>query len=532
VNGTDPRPRRRDLLRTGAAALSLPLLGPVATADRATDRPPATFEPLGTADVTGAKEAVVGPDGDHVFVATGTGFVTVDVSDPTAPSISQAEQNLADDAGDDLVQVFDVKYDAGQLLVASAAQGSPPRGFYLYDVTDPNDPTRVGDWFHTPDHGNHNCDLHDGVAYLTGNTRDGPKVVAVDVSAPPFETLGTWQPSDWDDAWAEAPNTVIHDLYAHGEYVYAAYWDAGTFVIDASDPANMSFVSRVGDHSIKELRSWSDSRARREYLEPPGNDHYVTVDEDARIMAEGGESWDINNDDTGGPSGITIYDISDKADPRRLAHIDAPSSDNNSLEPDATETTSHNFDIHSGRLYASWYQGGVTVHDISSPSAPERIAWWADVDARSFWTAQLAVDGDFFVGTSFGGDYREGLLTFPDDAGGRMPNPPANVEWDAPGNYPDADTGTTTAPDETTTDRKTGGTTAADPGPTTAVTEDDPTGGSTTATAGAGETTGDGTADDDGGTDGGSPGPGVLGTLASVGAGAYLLRRRRDADDE
>mgnify|MGYP000106119179 CR=1 FL=1 len=561
---TDPRLRRRDLLRTGAAAVSLPLVGAATAGSReqATDRartaaPPATFEPLGSADVNGAKEAVVGPDGDNVFVATGTGFVTVDVSDPTDPNIAQAEQNLSDDAGDDLVQVWDVKYDAGQLLVASAAQAAPPRGFYLYDVSDPTAPTRVGDWFATPDHGIHNCDLHDGVAYLTGNASDGRKVVAVDVSEPPFETLGTWQPGDWDDAWADPPNTSIHDVYAHGDYVYAAYWDAGTFVLDKSDPANMTFVSRVGDYGIEELR---EIESRRTYLEPPGNDHYVTVDEDAQIMAEGGESWDIENDGSGGPSGITIYDISDKSDPQRLAHVDAPASDNNSLRSGATETTSHNFDIHGDRLYASWYQGGVTIHDISDPTNPERIAWWADTDERSFWTAQLAVEDGFFVASSFGGDYREELLTFPDDAGGRMASPPNNVEWAAPGSYPEAgggetttpSDGTTTAPPATSTQRPATTTAPAEgstqrPATTTAPAEGSTQRPATTTAVGStpGDTAapttevtpdgtdGDGTtASDDDSSGGGSPGPGLLGALAGVAGGVAWLRRRRGDDAE
>jgi len=518
------RLRRRDVLRGTAATLTLPLFGSSVGATDGTT-PPDPFEPLGTADVQGAKEAVVGPDGDYAFVATVTGFVTVDVSDPSAPTIAQAEQNLTDDGGNDLGQVFDVKYEDGRLVVASAAQGAQPRGFYVYDVTDPTDPTRVGDWYATPDHGIHNCSLDDGVVYLTGNTEDGPKIVAVDVSDPPFERLGTWQPADWNDAWEDPPNTVLHDLYAQGDYVYAAYWDGGTFVVDKSDPASMSFVSRVGDYTIQELR---EIASQQTYLEPEGNDHYVMVDEDATIMAEGGESWDINpNDDSGGPSGITLYDISDKANPQRLAHIDAPASDDNSFNDGSTWTTSHNFDIRGGRLYASWYQGGVSVHDISDPANPERIAWWMD-DDRAFWTAKLAVEDEFFVASAAGSNgTTTGFYTFP-DRGGRMPNPPENVTWETAGAYPGGSGGeTTAAPGETTTTA--GGTTTTAGGATSAPGTDDPavtTGLPDEATA---TPTDDESTDES--DDGGSPGPGILGSIASVGAGAYLLRRRRQDDE-
>ncbi len=504
-----PRLRRRDVLRGTAATLTLPLFGSSVGAADATTAPD-PFEPLGTADVQNAKEAVVGPDGDYVFVATVTGFVTVDVRDPSDPNITATEQNLTDDEGNRLGQVFDVKYEDGRLLVASAAQGGRPRGFYVYDVTDPTAPSRVGDWYATPDHGIHNCSLDDGVAYLTGNAEDGRKVVAVDVSEPPFEHLGEWQPSDWNDAWSDPPNTAIHDLYAQGDYVYAAYWDAGTFVLDKSDPANMSFVSRVGDYTLQELR---DIASRQTYLEPKGNDHYVTVNEDASIMAEGGESWDVNtNDDSGGPSGITLYDISDAANPERLAHVDAPTSDDNSFNDGSTWTTSHNFDIQGGRLYASWYQGGVSVHDISDPANPERIAWWMN-DDRAFWTAQLAVEGEFFVASAGGSNgTTTGLLTFSDGAGGRMPNPPENVSWETEGAYPDGSGGETTS-------------TPSTDGPGTTATPD----GTQAPTTAGPATTADGATEES--DEGGSPGPGVLGALASVGVGAYLLRKRR-RDDE
>jgi hypothetical protein len=555
-----PTPSRRDVLRAGAATLVAPLAATAATADAGADRP-AAFEPLGSVDVQGSKEVVVGPEGDYAFVATTTGFVVVDVSDPANPSMVATEQNLTDPDGNDLKQVFDVKYDAGQLLVASGAQGGKPFGFYLYDVSDPTAPSQVGDWYPTPSHGIHNCDLADGVAYLTGNTEDGPKVVAVDVSSQPFSELDTFQPGDWKDAWAEPPNTAIHDLTVHGDYVYAAYWDAGTWILDTSDPANLSFVSRVGDYDIETLR---EIASRQTYIEPKGNDHYVTVNEDATVMAEGGESWDFRlGDDSGGPSGITLYDVTDEANPKRLAHIDAPTSDNNSFRDDPTWTTSHNFHLTNDRLYASWYQGGVSVHDVSDPANPERVAWWCAPDEYAFWAARLASEGECFVATSGASNGTgPGLLTFPDDAGGRMPDPPAEVEWEADGNYPsgsgdgggatttttesgggDAETTTTTGGDdgdgagETTSGGDDGeGTESGDDaaGTTSASGTDDGTAGATTSAgeddAGSDPTEDD--ADEDEATDtdgaGSTPGFGVLAALGGLGLGASRYLRGGD----
>jgi len=527
----DCRLDRREVLVASAGALSVPLVGQTATAassdGTSTGSSPATYEPLGRVDVNGAKEAVTTPDGEHAFVATGTGFVTVDVSDPANPSIASATQHLTAPDGTDVRQVADVKYDDGRLLVPTAFQGRGPRGFFLFDVSDPTNPSQVGEWFPTPEHGNHNSFLHDGVAYLTGNTRDGPKVDMIDVAEPPFERVGTWQPGDWKEEWATPPSTAIHDLYVQGDYAYCAYWDAGTFTLDVSDPANPTFVSRVGDYSRDELDDFGQS----EYVEPGGNDHYVTVNEDATLMAEGGESWDLEKgDDTGGPSGITLFDNSDKASPERLAHIDPPSTDDHTYSDGSTWTTSHNFDIHGDRLYASWYQGGVSVHDVSDPANPERIAWWADADDMAFWTAQLAVPGEFFVAPAAGsnGTGTTALLTFPDDAGGRMEAPPESVTWATDGAYPSADESTTTtqpttteptATEPTTTEPTTVEPTTAEP-TSTAPSEDGGTsapGGSETAT-----TTSDGEA---------VPGFGVLAALGALGAGAARVLRD-DAEDD
>ncbi|NHN42101.1 hypothetical protein G9C85_10735 [Halorubellus sp. JP-L1] len=432
-------PRRRRVLRAGASAVALSALGTTASAwttasagttssagtTASAGAAAAAYAPRGEVDVDDAAEVVVDPAGETAFVAVGTGFVSVDVSDPTAPAVVGEAADLQSPEGEPVREVLDVKYDDGRVLVPTAAQGGGPRGFYVYDASDPANPTQVGEWFPTPNHGNHNAFLVDGVAYLTG----GLLVDIVDVSGESFERLATWQPGDWNEDWSRLPNTTLHDLYVRDGYAYCAYWDAGVFVLDVSDPANPSFVSRVGEYTLEEIRDLS----QQAYLEPGGNAHYVTVNEDATLLAEGGESWDLEaGDDSGGPSGITLFDVSEKANPTEVGHVDPPVSRSNAYRG-GTWTTSHNFDLRNGRLYASWYQGGVSVHDVSDPANPERIAWWAAPSERAFWTAQLAKPGEFFVASShaesgMSGNVTSGLLTFP-DAAGEMATLPSAVAW-------------------------------------------------------------------------------------------------------
>jgi len=498
--------RRRDVLRAGAGATAAAAFGSAASAsESATD---AAYAPRGQVDVEGAAEVVVTPAGDTAFVAVGSGFVSVDVSDPAAPSVIGTAADLQSPDGERVRQVLDVKYDDGRLLVPTAAQGGGPRGFYLYDVTDPASPTQVGDWFPTPEHGNHNAVLHDGVAYLTG----GYVLDVIDVSGESFERLGQWRPGDWNEEWSQLPNTVLHDLYVQGDRAYCAYWDAGAFVLDVSDPANPSFVGRAGEYSLEEIQELS----RQAYLEPGGNAHYVTVNEDATLLAEGGESWDLDGaDDAGGPSGITFYDVSDETSPERVGHVDPPVSTSNAYQG-GTWTTSHNFELANDRLYASWYQGGVTVHDVSDPANPERVAWWAAPSDRAFWTARLATPGEFFVasshaGAGMSGNVRGGLLTFP-DAPGEMEEAPTGVAWSEEALASQQRATTTDAAGTTASTTARATTTAPTEEPT-----DDETSGATSETTEA--------------SSGSTPGFGVLAALAGLGVGASRLLRGRGDDD-
>ena len=507
--------RRRDVLRAGVGATTMAALGPAASARETTTS--AAYAPRGQVDVEDAAEVVVTPDGDTAFVAVGSGFVSVDVSDPASPSVVGSAAGLESPDGEAVREVLDVNYDDGQVLVPTGAQGGGPLGVYLFDVTDPANPTQVGDWFPTPEHGNHNAVLKDGVAYLTG----GLVLDVIDVSGGSFERLGQWEPGDWNEDWGRLPNTVLHDLSVQGDRAYCAYWDAGVFVLDVSEPANPSFVARAGEYSLEEIRDLS----RQAYLEPGGNAHYVTVNEDATLMAEGGESWDLDpEDDTGGPSGITFYDVSDETSPERVGHVDPPVSTSNAYQG-GTWTTSHNFELANDRLYASWYQGGVTVHDVSDPANPERLAWWAAPNDRAFWTAQLAVPGEFFVASShagggMGGDVRGGLLTFP-DAAGEMDEPPVGVAWSEEALANQRPATTTAAGTTPTTSQPT--TTASTGEPT-----DDEGGASTTS---AGDEASGGAAGTTEESSGSTPGFGVVAALAGLGVGASRLLRGRGGED-
>ncbi|QLG63812.1 LVIVD repeat-containing protein [Halorarum salinum] len=479
--------RRRDALRAGGALLGAGLLPGRAVADAAgVAGSDATgvgdsdvvgsdgYEPIGRLDLEGTKEAVVGPDGEAAYLALTNGYATVDLSDPSNPAVLAERRGLREDAeAGALRQVYDVKHDDDTLAVVGPAnpgvEGSS--GALLVDVSDPGAPGERA--FFGTDYPIHNCFLDGSTLYLTGNGAGGNPLVVVDVGGGEPTELARWSLTDHEAAWRDvAPGLrVLHDVWVNDGLAALVYWDAGTYLLDVSDPAAPEHVGTVPAGDPAEL---ADPPAR-EALLPPGNHHYAATDPANDLLAIGMESWgalvDEDGEYEGGPSGVELYDVSDPSEPELLSAVASPES------PDPTYsgvwTTAHNLEFRDGTLYTSWYQGGVKRHDLTDPTDPVEETWWVDPDETSFWTARTAVPDEFFVASSMDiGETTAGLWTFPDEPG--------------VGGNPDAlaEGGSTDAPGATGTSTATSSPTTATPPP--AATPTATSTGSPTETAGSG----------------------------------------------
>lgn len=487
---------RRDVLRVTAAGLGAGLAG-LAGSDPTTAHP-GPYEPYGRVPLHGAKEAVVARDGHTVYVALTDGVGVVDIADPATPTVLAEHRDLfADRETGPLQAIYDVQTDADRLVVAGPAHGLSGTedhlmGAAVYDVGDPSAPELLA--LHETDFPVHNCDVADGVAYLTGNLDADTAMVAVDVATADTRELGRWRLTDEDDAWAAVHPFVrsIHDITVQGAVAAVAHWDAGTWLVDVSDPAAMTAITAVAPGDPAALQ---DADVRDAGFQRPGNAHYAALNDDATVLGVGEEAWDLDaaDDVVGGPGGITLYDVSDPGDVTELARIPAPSTPDSGLG--GVFTTSHNFDFHGDRLYTAWYRGGVKLFDVADPADPIELAWWREPNAASFWTAQYAPGPGCFVASSRRTPPAEdpegaALYTFPDHAG---------VQADPPSLEPttNPENGTTTATTRTAT--------------------------STTPTTTTTTTTQSTVAD--------TPGFGVVTGVAALGAaGAAWLRRRRGGD--
>ncbi|WP_435064507.1 LVIVD repeat-containing protein [Halobaculum sp. EA56] len=529
--------RRRHVLRAGAAALGAGVVGgSSAVAGLASAHPggdatgtetgtagggdgggngddgtDGAYAPLGSVAVEGTREVVVSADGRTAYLALGDGYAAVDLSDPAVPTVLAERRDLLADREDGpLRRLDDVKADGDRLAVvgpANPTREDSPRGLLVVDVSDPEQPAELG--FHGTGFPIHNCALDGRHCYLTGNGADGNPLVVVDVED--LTEVSRWSLFDADEAWREVPGGLrtIHDVTVRGDVAALAYWDAGTVLLDVSDPADPTPIGHVDPGDPAGLRDPSP----RESVVPPGNHHYSLLAPSGDLLAVGRETWAVeyDGDVIGGPSGVDLYDVSTPDDPAHLSTVAPPPTPAPTFA--GTWTTAHNLDLRGDTLYTSWYQGGVKRHDVSDPANPVEETWWADPDEGRFWAAALAVPGEFLVASSMGtrAGAPAGLWTFPDAAG--IGGDRSRLTGTAgEGSTP---TGTASGP----------GTVTASPTPTATPTPTrtpSPTATDTPSEAAA-------------------PGFGVAGALAALGGGAALASRRarrrradrdRDGDGE
>ena len=471
--------RRRDALRAGATLLGTGLLGGRAAAHEleppsgdtgaaatATPRDTAAtdatdggaYSPLGRLDIEGTKEAVLGSDGQVAYLALTDGYGIVDVSDPRNPAVLAERRGLRAGSEDGaIVQVYDVKQSGDTLAVVGPANGihRGSRGALLVDVSDPASPQERA--FYPTEYPIHNCFLDGSTLYLTGNGLTGNPLVVVDVGGEEPTELARWALTDHEEAWSDVPPNLrpLHDVWVRDGLAVLAYWEAGTYLLDVSDPAE---PTHVGTIPAVDPDALSDPPPRAG-VTLPGNHHYAATDPANDLLAVGAEAWGTLVDDEyqGGPGGVDLYDVSDPASPTRLSTIAPPPTPDPTLT--GVWTTSHNLQLRDGTLYTSWYQGGVKRHDVSDPANPVERTWWADPSVARFWTARVAADGWFLASSMGTDDAPAGLWTFPDEAGvggdrAALREQAESIETSAP-------TSTGSATSRTTADTSTGTSTSA-----------------------------------------------------------------------
>lgn len=426
--------RRRAVLRTGLGGLAGVVIGAGRGAANAASRRGDPYAPLARLAVSGAADCRVSADGGTAFVAVGDGFVAVDLA--TMEPVAAVRSIEADRDSGPLEGVADVAVDGDRLLVPGPANRRPGRtaGFALFDIADPAAPAQVA--FHETAFPIHNAALAGGRAYLTA----GQSLVVVDVAGDDPVTVGRWSLADADPRWADvAPALwILHDVRVRGDLAVLSQWDAGTWLVDVTVPDAVTAVGRADGRSADELAAIESDQVRLAATQLPGNHHSAALSDDGSLLAVGAEAFDATvGDGIGGPGGIHLYDITDPSAPSPRATIAAPSAADETRG--GTWTTAHDFAFVGDRLVSAWYQGGVRLHDVSTPTAPAELAWWRRPAEAAFWTARPAADDTFVASatTLAGGDLFSGLYRFPNRPGEQsdppsLTDPPSTLSPTAP----------------------------------------------------------------------------------------------------
>ena len=248
-------------------------------------------------------------DGTYAYVNSSVVLLTIDISDPTQPTIV-SDYDLGSSGA-----VNDVKVSNGYAYTGTTE---------IVDLSDPTQPSVVAT---VPGNG-HNV-FADGDLLYGANLNSS--VPVWDVSDPGNPSLIRNIPVD--------SGSTVHDITVLDDRLYVSGIGNGkTFVFDVSD---------VRNSAPPLLHSWVTGSAT--------HSSWVTDDGNTFVNARETSSGDIG-----------IWDISDITNPTLESTIIEADFGANAFSP-------HNPLIVGDTLYVSWYEAGLRVFDISDPANPVHL---------------------------------------------------------------------------------------------------------------------------------------------------------------
>ena len=273
------------------------------------------------------------------------------------------------------------KGDLAAVSIQPCAEGAFA-GFGLWDVTDPASPQRLALYEATGTFGSHELWLqrvgkrayvYTAIPFSEFDTSpDGATTPGradfriVDVSDPANPTdVGEWGawaelglfPFFIDDNGVERAN-FVHSVIGVGKRAYLSYWDLGTVILDVSDPTSPIFLGRTEFAANEEGNAHSSWLRRRNLL--------IQTDEDfdPSPNPELETAWGY----------ARFFDISDPANPVQLSTFKLPSTTQFPPPLEFNFYSVHDPKVRGRLAYFSWYSEGVVVLNISRPENPRQVA--------------------------------------------------------------------------------------------------------------------------------------------------------------
>jgi hypothetical protein len=266
---------------------------------------------------------------------------------------------------------------------------SPPHeaGLAIHDVSDPTNPRQIG-WWPCGGLGVHRMTWWDGpLAFVTAGDDQLEKqfLVILDLTVPsrPREVGRWWFPGQhhgedraWDDGWW----VKLHHAIVRDGIAYCGYWDQGVVTLDVNEPAAPSLIGHLQlGHDV--------ARATHTVCPLPGRPVAVTTEE--RIPAGC----------VGVAPNMRLIDISDPAALRVLSTFPVPEGDfcdrGGRFGPHNVHEPKPGGLIDENTVFATYFNAGLRVYDVSDASAPTEIAHYVPDPPPGQAASQL---NDIFVG--------------------------------------------------------------------------------------------------------------------------------------
>ncbi len=316
------------------------------------------------------------------------GISVLDVSSPRDPAVAAFIPTPNEHTWHIKIQVADsiLMASCEPAFFKPGIDGSQAwKGVRFFDVSDPTQPKELSYWEGTNPrgYGVHRSWWNGGKYAYLSNMIDAPGVkyhwrldrtrvmTILDVSDPesPRRITDFWHPVQRGDGPPPLRDETfgVHFPSVHGDRAYVAYSDGGFAIVDVSEPESPELVSHV--RTFPELTDGQTHSCVR----LPGRDILVVSEEP---MANFGLE---------GPKNIRLWDISDETNPSEISTLPVPEP--SADEPYETYYQKgerfgpHNLhENHQGtmqisdKVYNAYMNAGLRVFDVSDPAAPAEVA--------------------------------------------------------------------------------------------------------------------------------------------------------------
>lgn len=254
------------------------------------------------------------------------------------------------------------------VLEEAVARGYNEGGFRIWDISDKTAPKLLS-YIRTHGFGVHRFDMDANYAYISTEMEGyvGNILVIYDLADPAKPTeVSRWHMPGQHIAGGETPTwegygVRLHHAMRSGDELWAAVWNAGFRVLDASDIANPTvkgsyrFPEAIPEptHTVMPLEQLIDGKRfaiviDEEHSHQPGRLH--------------GFIWVMDVTDLDNMEPITAWDLSERACPW-------------AGQPDV-RFGGHQFreKLDNTLIYATWFAGGLRVLDMADPYLPVEVA--------------------------------------------------------------------------------------------------------------------------------------------------------------